>query len=79
MSHFNSKKAMRRNYSIKLHLMVHFKDKTNSILLNTEKKGKKKKAYKKINKTHNIQLGITKKVFFYIFCKYYNTTNMYSL
>ena len=54
MSHFNSKKAMRRKYSIKLHLMVNFKDKEHFF------KYRKKKAYKKIKKTHNIQLGITK-------------------
>jgi len=48
MSHFNSKKAMRRNYSIKLHLMVNFKDKTTSIFLNTERKKKEKKSIKLI-------------------------------
>ena len=42
MSHFNSKKAMRRKYSIKLHLMVNFKDKEHFF------KYRKKKAYKKI-------------------------------
>jgi hypothetical protein len=53
MSHFYSKKAMRRKYSIKLHLMVNFKDKEHFF------KYRKKKLIKK-SKTHNIQLGIAK-------------------